>query len=65
MTLAAGFDAYWHGGGAPFEQVTVEPGGTTIVCCGGGELEKLKQPLRLSGSSNKTSARRIEASLGS
>jgi hypothetical protein len=35
--------------------VAVEDGGTTIVCRGGDELLKLRQPARLSGRS-RTSA---------
>jgi hypothetical protein len=40
--------AYRQGGGWPFEQTTVEPGGTTIVVlffgAGGSLLLKLRQP---------------------
>ncbi len=41
-----------QGPGMPFEQVTVEPGGTTtVVSRGGGESSwKLRHPPRLSGS---------------
>jgi hypothetical protein len=51
-----GGDRYWHGGGMPFEQVTVEPGGTTIVVLflGGGGLLLLKlQPPNASGSTKR------------
>jgi hypothetical protein len=47
---------YWHGGGVPFEQVTVEPGGTMIVVLflGAGGLLLLKlQPPNASGSTKR------------
>jgi hypothetical protein len=42
---------YQQGGICPFEQLTVDPGGTTIVVFfgGGGLSWKLRQPPRLSG----------------
>jgi hypothetical protein len=49
-----------QGGACPFEQVTVEPGGTTTVVLRGGDgslLLKLRQPP--SESSNNTRSRRV------